>query len=105
MAIVPKSDLLNKFQTIVGDNTSDDVLNFLDDMKDTLDDFEKRSSVDSEWKAKYEANDKAWRERYRDRFMNGAKEPDEMTPNVPEGNGGEGDNEPKLKTSFSELFE
>lgn len=97
MSVVAKADLLKKFSEIVGDDTSDNVLNFMSDLTDTLDDKEKNNSED--WKAKYEANDAEWRKKYRDRFMNGSDEKIEEQEHDSDEN-----DEPKLKTSFDELF-
>ena len=105
MAIVTKSDLLKKINEIAGDNTSDAVLGLLDDVSDTLDDAEKRAKGDGEnWKEKYEQNDAEWRKKYRDRFMQGADDPDEQLPNVGKHVADGGDEKPELKRSFDQLF-
>lgn len=64
-----KEELLANLKTIVGDNTSDEVLALYADVSDTYDGLSAQSSED--WKKKYEDNDKAWREKYRERFFCG----------------------------------
>ena len=97
MAVKSKADLLKVFSEIVGDDTSDNVLNFMGDLTDTLDENDKNKSGQEDWKKKYEDNDAEWRKKYRERFMRGADEPDEMKP-IKE------NDEPKLKTEYDELF-
>ena len=90
MAVKKIDELLNSIRTIVSDLTSDESLNLLEDVEDT---FNSLSNNDSEdWKAKYEENDKKWREKYRDRFFNKGtndsenneeKNDDKKTPPVP----------------------
>ena len=104
MSVVPKADLLKKFKEIVGDDTSDAILEFMGDVSDTLDDAEKRTNSDDDWKKKYEDNDKMWREKYRDRFMQGSDKPDEQNAGRNANGGNEDDNEPQLKTSYDDLF-
>lgn len=74
MAKLTIDELKNKAKTILGDRTDDDALSFLEDLNDTISTDEVTN--DSEWKKKYEALekdkdelDKAWRQRYRDRFF------------------------------------
>lgn len=99
MAVLNKADLLAKVGKIVGDNTSDDALSLLEDLSETYDDLEKKTGGESEWKTKYEENDKMWRQKYRDRFLQATPKEDEEKPEEPEQ-----DNTPKLKTTFEELF-
>lgn len=66
MAVKTIEELLKSVNTILGENTSDEALTLLDDISDTF-----AANNQTEWKQKYEDNDKAWRERYRDRFLTG----------------------------------
>ena len=99
MAVLNKADLLAKVGKIVGDNTSDDALSLVEDLSDTYDDLEKKTGGESEWKAKYEENDKMWRQKYRDRFLQASPKEDEKPAEETEQ-----DDKPKLKTTFEELF-
>lgn len=68
MAIISKEELLKKISERIGDDNSDEALSLLEDVSDTIADFERRDSED--WKTKYEENDAEWRKKYRDRFEN-----------------------------------
>lgn len=57
-----KEDLFKSLKTLTGERDDIEYLAFCEDLADSLND-------DTEdWKSKYEENDKAWRQRYRDRF-------------------------------------
>lgn len=65
-----KDELISAVSEFIGKNDDDDALAILEDVTDTLTDFEERATGDGEdWKKKYEENDKAWREKYRARFV------------------------------------
>lgn len=72
--VLSKTDLLDKIKLKIGDSTSDEDLSLIEDVSDTLDDYENRASVD--WKTKYEELDESWRKRYRDRFFSGETIPE-----------------------------
>ena len=91
MAVKSKEELMAAIKAKIGDDSDDETLTLVEDISDTLD-----SVGDGEnWKAKYEENDKAWRQKYRDRFFSptGAEEDDET----------DGEDEMKNLT-FNELF-
>lgn len=69
-----KEELLEFLKERFKDSTEDDVLAFLEDLSDTIDDMTARMSDETDWKTKFEENDKAWREKYRDRFYSAPKE-------------------------------
>lgn len=73
MAIKAKDDLLNFIKEKTKDDTSDETLGFIADFTDTFDDLEAKSKDNTEWKQKYEDNDKQWRQKYRDRFFDATK--------------------------------
>lgn len=75
MAVISKEDLLRRISERIGDDNSDEALSLLEDVSDTIKDFEERDSED--WKTKYEENDEKWRKKYRDRFENGAPDIEE----------------------------
>ena len=75
MAIKSKEDLLSAIKTRLGEDTSDDALSLIEDISDTVSDLENKAKGDGkDWKAEAERIDKEWREKYRDRFFNGASE-------------------------------
>lgn len=93
MAIRTMDELLNAVRERIGDDTSDEALGFIEDVQDTLNNYENNKNTDgTDWKKKYEDNDKEWRTKYRNRFFSGADV-------------GEPDPEPAPKRlTFDELF-
>lgn len=69
-----KDEILTAIREIIGDNNSDEAIALIEDVTDSFTDEE------SEWKRKYEENDRNWRQRYMDRFMN----PEPMPVTTPE---------------------
>ena len=72
MAVLSKEDLLQRLQARLGDDTSDEALQLLEDVTDTYTDFEtkKTDGESDEWKTKYDELDQTWRQRYKERFLN-----------------------------------
>lgn len=93
MAVLSKEDLLATIKDIVGDDTSDETLSAIENINDTIDNYETNLSED--WKSKYEENDSMWRTKYKERFFSG--EP------VPKVNKDDEDKRPKRLT-FEDLF-
>ena len=60
-----KEEILESVKALLGENTSDEVITFLEDLDDTL------SGDGTDWHAEYDRLDRDWRERYRNRFFNG----------------------------------
>lgn len=97
MAVKTREEILESFKTRLGENPDDESISFLEDVTDTLDDFEKRANGDgTDWKSKYEENDASWRKKYTERFFSGEPNP-EPKPAPKQ----EPDNTP---TTFSDLF-
>lgn len=97
MAVKTREEILESFKTRLGENPDDESISFLEDVTDTLDDFEKRANGDgTDWKSKYEENDASWRKKYTERFFSGEPNPEPKPEPKPEP-----DNTPK---TFSELF-
>ena len=69
MAVRTKDELLEIIRGRIGDDTSDETISFIEDITDTLSDYEEKAtnSDTEDWKTKYEENDKMWREKYRER--------------------------------------
>ena len=77
MAIVSKEDLLSRLTAIIGEDQNDDAIMLVEDMTDTFNDFDAKTKDETKWKQKYEDNDKAWRQKYIDRFNKGVVEEEE----------------------------
>ena len=72
MSILSRDEYFEAVHQMVGDDTSDDAITFLENMTDTYNDMESRSSGDSaEWERKLNALDESWKKRYRHRFFSG----------------------------------
>lgn len=72
MAVLSKDDFFAHVNEIVGNDTSDKSLQFLEDMTDTYADLESRGTGDGvDWEQRYRENDKMWAEKYRHRFFSG----------------------------------
>ena len=69
MAIKSYNELMASLKEILKDNTSDEALAFIEDMNDTL-----KENSGEDWKARYEENDRQWREKYKARFFDGKNE-------------------------------
>lgn len=93
-----RDEILTAIREIIGDNNSDEAIALIEDVTDSFTDEE------SEWKRKYEENDRDWRKRYMDRFMNPEPMPETTPEKVIE------DNTEDVKTelndvTFDDLFE
>lgn len=64
-----KDELLASIKTRIGDDTSDEALALVEDINDSFDDLTTRVSEAGDWKAKFEENDKQWRDKYKERFF------------------------------------
>lgn len=89
-----KEEILEQIKTRLGEDTSDEALSFIEDITDTLTDYEAKTNDTTDWKQKYEDNDKQWRERYKERFFSGEKVEEEE----------EEQDEPEPPLSFDDLF-
>lgn len=96
MAVRTREEILASLNAKFGDDNSDEVLGIIEDVTDTMSDLETRARGDgTDWKKKYEDNDKEWRTKYRERFMSGTDDIPDDEPPEPD--------KPKVKT-FEELF-
>lgn len=100
MAIKSKEEILEQINARIGEDNSDEAITLIEDITDTLDDFETRANGDGvDWKSRYEENDKEWRNKYKERFFNA--EP--VEPN--EGNNlDEPDTDSNKPMSYADLF-
>lgn len=82
MAVRTIDEILESVKTRVGDSTEDVDIEFIEDVSDTLNDLKTKASGQEDWKAKYEENDKTWREKYKERFFSTEEnEKDELEDN------------------------
>lgn len=97
MAVRTREEILESLRGRFGDEPTDDDIAMLEDITDTFTDFEEKTSDATNWKNKYEENDKAWKKKYSDRFF--SKDSD---GNDNPGDSGEPEDKP-MKT-FDDLF-
>lgn len=97
MAVKTREEILKSLRGRFGEEPTDDDIAMLEDITDTFTDFEEKTSDVTNWKNKYEENDKAWKKKYSDRFF--SKDGDENNIHY------ESD-EPEDKTvkTFDDLF-
>ena len=78
MAIKSKDELLATIRDRLGEDTSDDALSLIEDISDTMSDFESKTKGDGkDWEAEAKRIDEQWRQKYRDRFFSGSSDDDE----------------------------
>ena len=82
MYIKTRDELLKSLNTLIGNNSTDENLAILEDVTDTLKDYEEKTADQTDWKAKYEQNDADWRKKYRERFMSGERIKEEQEEDV-----------------------
>lgn len=92
MAVKTIDEIMEKIREIIGEDDSDEAIEFIEDISDTFESF----SNTEDWKTKFEENDKKWREKYRDRFFTSKEEVEEDEIEEPE---------EKEKKKFEDLFE
>ena len=73
MAFLERDEYFDRVKRIVGDRTDEDSIKFIEDFTETYDTLTDRADggAAEDWKRKYEENDRAWSERYKERFFNG----------------------------------
>lgn len=96
MAVKTREELLASIRARVGEQTDDETIAFLEDVTDTLTDFETRANGGSEdWEQRYKDNDAEWRKKYTERFF--SNEPTKLTDPKPK-------DEEKNPKTFEDLF-
>lgn len=108
MSVKSKDELLKSLKTVIGDNTSDEVLTLIEDITDTLDNSTGSSSEEDKKKIqelenKVKETDEMWRKKYTDRFFN----PDTNKPSDDTDDGtddGEDDGDDNSPQTFNDLF-
>ena len=93
--IKSKDELISMISARIGEDNSDDALSLLEDVTDTLSDYEAKTADSTNWQQKYEENDREWRNKYKERFMSGSDGIDDEII--------EPDPQPK-RYSFEDLF-
>jgi len=92
-----KDELFEAIKNKFAEDDSEETISLIEDITDTVNDYNTRLSSETDWKTKYETNDAEWRKKYKERFFNSAgnNEDDVPTDDVPEQN---------KKLRFEDLF-
>lgn len=68
MAVRDRDYILAAVKQMIGDNTSDEAIALMEDITDTITDYETKVEDKTDWKAKYDEVDASWRRKYIERF-------------------------------------
>lgn len=106
MAVRTRDELMEMVRNRIGEDNSDEALAMLEDMTDSLNDYEARINEAGDWRNKYEENDAAWRQRYRERFENqpAVEEPTDIVGFVAGENTVVIEDEPDEPETYEDLF-
>ena len=69
MAVKTREEILESLRDRIGDEPTVEDISMLEDITDTFTDLEEKTSDATNWKNKYEENDKAWKKKYSERFF------------------------------------
>ena len=99
MAVLTREQMLERIKQRIGEDTSDEALTLIEDVSDTINDYETKTKDTTDWEKKYKENDEQWRKKYKDRFFN-APAKDEKDDSE-----SDDDDEPKEnKLTYENLF-
>ena len=98
MAVRSREELNSILEELTESRSDDRTLEILEDISDSLDDYERRAGTD--WEKKYNDLDASWRERYRQRFFGGSDSAEKETLLDQD----EEEKDVVEKTKFEELF-
>ena len=76
MSVLSFEELRNSLKTFIGENNSDEALALIENTEDTITNYENMIADKTDWKQKFEENDKVWREKYKARFYSDAGKKD-----------------------------
>ena len=93
MAVKSSKEILEALKSRLND-TTDETLALIEDVSDTLNNAETNNKDNIDWKAKYEENEKQWRQKYHDRFFSSSDADDDK----------DGSNNETEITKFEDLF-
>lgn len=68
MAVKTREEILEAIRSRIGEDTSDESISLLEDITDTMEDYETRVADKTDWKNKYDELDATWRRKYIERF-------------------------------------
>lgn len=70
MSVLDRETFFSRINAVIGTDSSDESISFVEDMTDTYNHLEKVAQGDgTNWEERYNELDKSWREKYRRRFF------------------------------------
>ena len=103
MAVLTRDDYFTRLQTMLGSDTSDEAISFLEDMTDTYNEMEQRANGDGvDWEQRYRELDESWKEKYRHRFFSSGG--GSYTPPAGTDDGPDDDQRRASTIGFDDLF-
>lgn len=104
MAVRNATEIMETLRKYLGDDVSDETLIFIEDVNDTISNYERMVADVTDWESKYNELDQEWRKRYRDRFFEGGSD-DEKGSFHDDVNDLEDQQDEEEPKTFEELFE
>lgn len=104
MSVQTKEAIMLKLREKFGEDTSDDTISIIEDVNDTLDDYERKTADNTDWETKYKENDEMWRKKYTDRFYSATPEDAHDDDKVSQLDDQAGGSEETTATTYEELF-
>ena len=102
MAIRTKDEIMEVLRSYLGEDTSDEAIAFIEDINDTMAEYERQIGDVTDWEGKYKELDESWRKKYTERFFEGGSDEDgsfiEDVNDIEE-------QEDEAPTTYEELFE
>lgn len=72
MSVLEREKFFEAVENRIGEDTSDEAIQFIEDMTDTYNELETRATGDGvDWKQRYEELDEKWKKKYSRRFFAG----------------------------------
>lgn len=92
MAVKTRDEIMLQLQTIIGEDTSDETLTFIQDVSDTLGNDNSAERI-TQLETQLKEQDETWRKKYRDAFFSSKPDPVELD-----------EDKPSRPRSFDDLF-
>lgn len=94
-----KADIISELKAFIGDNNSDEAISLIENVSDSINENDETEEL----RRQLEEQDKAWRQRYIDRFNNEESEETKKIINVDNGDDSDDSNDKPL--TYENLFE
>lgn len=102
MAVKTKDEILQSLRSIIGESTDDNAIELLEDITDTINDYDEKTKED--WKAKYDELDETWKKKYKERFFNDDIEIEKEKEKEKEKEDEKEDEKDETEITFNDIF-